>query len=163
MPTKRPSASIRTTTLQPGAFPTSDPDGVGTPHVASALRGCSDISSGQDFGYGNAPNPTSLTLVMKNGADLEIGYDLACNASDHTVFFGNLGDFTTVTAADCSIGNSGLATSTPPAGNVWFLVAGRESTRYSSVGQSTGGTRTPSGVESQCPLLTVQDLGATCP
>ena len=157
------SVSIQTATLPAGAFPTADPDGVGTPHVASALRGCSDTSSRQDFGYGSAPNPTASILVMKNGTDLEVSYDIACNASDHALFFGNLGDFTTVTAADCSIGSSGSATSTPPAGDVWFLVAGSESERYSSVGQSTAGERTPAGVESHCPLLTVQDLGATCP
>ncbi len=101
--------------------------------------------------------------MTKSGTDLEISYDIACNASDHALFFGNLGDFTTVTAADCSIGNSGSATSTPPAGNVWFLVAGTDSELYSSVGQSSAGERTLAGVESQCPLLTVQDLSAACP
>jgi hypothetical protein len=102
-------------------------------------------------------------LVMKSGTDLEISYDIACNASDHALLFGDPGDFTTVTAADCLIGDSGSATSTPPAGDVWFLVAGREAWRYSSVGRSTAGERAPTSVESQCPLLTVQDLSAICP
>ena len=157
------SVSIQTATLPVGAFPTSDPDGVGTPHLASAVRGCAETSSAQDFGYGSAPNPTASILAMKSGTDLEISYDIACNANDHALLFGNLGDFTTVTAADCSIGNSGSATSTPPAGDLWFLVAGRASGRYSGVGQSTAGERSLSGVESHCPMLTVQDLSATCP
>jgi hypothetical protein len=157
------TVSVQTATLPAGASPTADPDGVGTPHVASALLGCSDTSTGQDFGYAGAPNPTEWILVTKSGADLEISYDTECNASDHTLLFGDLGDFTTVTAADCLIGNSGSATSTPPAGDIWFLVAGREAGRYSSVGQSTAGERTSIGVESQCPLLIVQDLSATCP
>ena len=87
----------------------------------------------------------------------------ACNAPDHVLLYGDLGDFTAVTAADCSIGNSGSAISTPPAGDVWFLVAGSEAWRYSSVGQSSAGERTLSGVESECPSLTEQDLSATCP
>jgi hypothetical protein len=157
------SVSVQTATLPSGAFPTSDPDGVGTPHVASALRGCSDTSFAQDFGYGSAPNPTATILVMKGGTDLEISYDITCNAPDHALLFGTLGDFTTVTAADCSIGYSGSATSTPPAGDLWFLVAGRGSGRYSSFGQSSAGERSLAGVESHCPMLTVQDLGATCP
>jgi len=157
------SVSIQTATLPAGAFPTSDPDGLGTPHVASALRGCSDTSSAQDFGYGGAPNPTASILAMKSGTDLEISYDIACNAHDHALLFGTLGEFTTVTAADCSIGNSGSATATPPAGDLWFLVAGHESGRYSSVGQSTAGERSLAGVESHCTILAVQDLSATCP
>jgi beta-glucanase (GH16 family) len=157
------SVSIQTATLPAEVFPTSDPDGTGTPHVASALRGCSDTSSAQDFGYGSAPNPTDSILVLKNGDDLEISYDVACNAPDHALLFGNLDDFGTVTAADCSIGNSGSATTTPPAGDLWFLVAGRGSGRYSSVGQSSSGERSLADVESHCPLLAAQDLSATCP
>jgi hypothetical protein len=157
------TVSIQTATLPAGAFPTSDPDGVGTPHLASALRGCAETSSAQDFGYGRAPNPVTSILAAKSGNDLEISYDIACNANDHALLFGNLGDFTTVTAADCSIGNSGSATSTPPAGDLWFLVAGRESDRYSSVGRSTAGERSLAGIESSCATMTVQDLGATCP
>jgi beta-glucanase (GH16 family) len=156
------TVSVRTATLPAGAFPTTDPDGVGTPHIASALLGCSDTSSAQDFGYGSAPNPTASILVAKSGADLEISYDIECNASDHALLFGSLGDFTTVIAADCSIGSSGSAISTVPAGDVWFLVAGSEAGRYSSVGQSTSGERTPTGIASQCPSLVEQDLGSTC-
>jgi beta-glucanase (GH16 family) len=157
------TVSVQTATLPAGALPTTDPDGVGTPHVASALLGCSVTSSGQDFGYSSAPNPTEWILVTKSGTDLEITYDTVCNASDHVLLFGDLGDFTTVTAADCFIGNSGSAISTSPAADVWFLVAGREAGRYSSVGRSTAGERTLGGVESQCSLLTAQDLSATCP
>jgi hypothetical protein len=100
---------------------------------------------------------------MKSGTDLEISYDISCNAPDHALFFGNLGDFSTVTAADCSIGSSGSAISTPPAGDIWFLVAGRDAWRYSSVGESSTGERSLTGVEPQCPSLTEQDLSAACP
>jgi hypothetical protein len=131
--------------------------------MASSLLGCSVTNSAQDFGYVGAPNPTASIQVNKSGTDLEISYDIACNAPDHALLFGGLGDFTTVTAADCSVGNSGSTTSPPPAGNVWFLVAGRDAGRYSSVGRSTAGERGPIGVESLCPPLTVQDLNATCP
>ena len=105
----------------------------------------------------------SESLELTNGANIDVSYDVTCNASDHTLLFGAIGDFTTVTAADCSIGNSGTATSSPPVGDVWFLVAGREAQRYSSVGQATAGERTLSSVGAQCPTLVAQDLTATCP
>jgi hypothetical protein len=97
-------------------------------------------------------------------ARIDIAYDTAsCNASDHAVLYGLLGDFATVTAADCSIGNGGSFTRTPPAGNVWLLVAGREGARYSSAGSSTAGERLLGGVGAACPALISQDVSASCP
>jgi len=42
-------------------------------------------------------------------------------------------------------------------------VAGREGARYSSVGQSIEGERSPEGVDAQCPALLSQDVSASCP
>jgi hypothetical protein len=162
------TVAIHSNTLPAGTSQTADPDGLASPHTADLVLGCADSSSTNDFGYGPAPSPTTPTItVAKNSTDpnqIEVGYDTAtCNASDHSVFFGLFGDFSTVTAADCSIGNSGSVTSTPPSGNVWLLVVGREGARYSSVGQATQGERSLQGVGVQCPALFLQDVSASCP
>jgi hypothetical protein len=155
-------------TLPSGTSPTADPDGLATPHTTELVLGCADSSPANDFGYARAPVPTTPDItVAKDPADphrIEVGYDTAtCNASDHSVFFGLLDDFSTVTAADCSIGNSGSVTSTPPSGDVWLLVVGREGARYSSAGPSTAGERSLQGIDAQCPVLLSQDVSASCP
>jgi hypothetical protein len=157
--------AIDTATLPSGATPTHDPDGVGTHDEAELVLGCTESSTGQNFGYQStlAPAPTDSLTVAKSGGDLQIGYDITCNASDHLLVYGSIGDFTSVTAADCSIGNSGTTTSTPPAGSIWFLVAGVEGGSWSSVGPSTAGERVLTGVEAACPAMSAQDTSATCP
>jgi hypothetical protein len=162
------TVAIRSDTLPAGTSPTADPDGLASPHTATLVLGCADSSSANAFGYGPAPLPTTPTItVARNPADpgqIDVAYDTAtCNASDHSLFFGLFDDFSAVTAVDCSIGNSGSVTSTPPPGNVWLLVAGREGARYSSVGQSTEGERSLEGVAAQCPALLSQDVSASCP
>ena len=162
------TVSIGTNSLPAGTSPTADPDGLSTPHAAARLLGCADSEPAYDFGYGPVPSPTTPTMtVAKNGADpsqLDITYDTAtCNASDHSLFFGAAGDFSTVTDASCSVGGSGSVTVTPPAGDVWLLLAGREGARYSSAGQSTAGERALAGIGIECPALLSQDLSGTCP
>lgn len=109
------------------------------------------------------PIPPTMT-AQKNGADIDITYDIvACNATDHAVLFGAFGNFTDVTAADCSIGNTGNATVTPPGGNVWFLIPGVEGAEYSSVGNASAGPRVLNGVTAACGTLTTLDASAGCP
>ena len=79
------------------------------------------------------------------------------------LFFGAVGDFDQVIAGDCLIGNGGTHTSAPPAGDVWFLVAGREGSRYSSVGQAASGERALTGVELLCGGDLEPDTSAGCP
>jgi hypothetical protein len=155
-------------TLPAGISPTEDPDGSASSHTAALVLGCDDASSATDFGYGPVPLPTPPTVtVEKSSADperIEVRYDTGtCNASDHSVFYGLLDDFSTVIAADCSIGNSGSVTSAPPSGNVWLLVVGREGARYSSHGRSIEGERSLGGIDAQCPALSSQDVSASCP
>jgi beta-glucanase (GH16 family) len=162
------TVAIDSSSLPAGASPTTDPDGLATPHAAELVLGCADSSSANDFGYSQAPSPIPPNFtVAKDPADVEqivVGYDTStCYAPDHAVLFGLLGDFTTVTAADCSIGNSGSATIPSPAGNVWLLVVGHDGTRYSSAGQSTAGERSLQDVPAQCPALASQDVSASCP
>ncbi len=112
---------------------------------------------------GPFPVEPAVTLT-KSGADLLITYPIvSCNAPDHVVLFGAIGDFSTVIGAECSVGDSGTALVTAPAGSVWFLVAGVEGARYSGVGSSSDGVpRTPSGAGAVCAGI-VQDTTGVCP
>lgn len=168
LPAEGYTLAVRADALPAGASPTTDPDGLPSPHTATLVLGCTDTSSANDFGYALAPVPIAPTLrVARDPADpdrIEIGYDtVTCNAADHALLFGPIGDFSTVTAADCSVGNSGSVTSSAPAGNVWLLLVSRQGIRYSSAGRSTQGERLLDGVAAQCPLLSSQDLGGSCP
>jgi hypothetical protein len=115
-----------------------------------------------------APQPIPPTMTAgKSAADpdrIEIAYDvITCNASQHMLVFGVGGNFSQVVLADCLIGSSGTYTAQPPAGDVWFLVAGREGSRYSSMGQATAGERVLVGVEEACAADLTADVSAGCP
>ena len=116
-----------------------------------------------------ASNPTPPTMtVTKNPVDpnqIEIGYDTRpatpritrCSSVDSATS-------PTVTAADCSIGNCGSITSTPPAGNLWLLVARprRRALLQRRSGRPRASVRLP-GIDAQCPALLSQDVSASCP
>jgi hypothetical protein len=115
-----------------------------------------------------APRPIPPTMIAgKNALDsvlIDVEYDVeTCNASEHVLFLGAVGDFDQVIEADCLIGNGGTHTFAPPAGDVWLLVAGREGNRYSSVGQATSGERVLTGVELLCGGDLQPDTSAGCP
>lgn len=112
------------------------------------------------------PIPPTLTVARPSGAPeaLEIHYDVAhCNAADHLLAMGAVGDFQTATSVICSIGSTGSYTFAPPPGDIWFLVAGVEGSAYSSLGQSTTGERTVSGIPAACATITAQNTVAICP
>ena len=95
---------------------------------------------------------------------LEFRYDVsACNAADHLLITGNLGDFQTAASVDCSIGRGGTYTGPMPPGNRWFVIAGVESAWYSSLGMATAGERFVSGVTEACPAIPAQNTTAICP
>jgi nitrite reductase (cytochrome c-552) len=112
------------------------------------------------------PIPPTMTVAPSAGAsgELVVSYDTShCNAADHGLIVGTMGAFQTVSAAVCSIGNTGSHTFTPPAGNLWFLVAGVEGATYSSLGRASAGERVVSGVSGACPGITAQNITAICP
>ncbi len=133
--------------------------------VGTDCDGNGVLDSCQDFIPCLAPVPD--LSAERNAVDpslIDITYDVeTCNSEDHALIFGALGDFSTVTAAACSIGSTGSFTATPPAGDVWFLIAGTEGGFYSSVGQSTAGERVITGLAAFCPSLVDQDISKTCP
>ena len=120
----------------------------------------------------NGPLPIPDTLVMEKAPQrpgVIVDFDsTSCAATDHALFMGASGDFQQVTAAVCSIGAAATVELVPPAGDVWFLVAGVEGQTWSSVGQSSGGLGGPServltGVSAVCPMLGPQDTTGICP
>jgi hypothetical protein len=112
------------------------------------------------------PIPSSMTIAQSDAAPgaLVFRYDVAhCNAADHALIVGDLGDFRTATSVICSIGSSGAYTVTPPSGSAWFLIAGVENASYSSLGQSSEGERVVSGVTGACSTILSQNTVAICP
>lgn len=112
------------------------------------------------------PIPPSMTVAHSAATQgaLVLHYDVSsCNAADHALIIGSLGDFQTATSVICSIGSSGAYTVTPPSGNAWFLIAGVEGAAYSSLGQASAGERIVSGVPEACPTILSQITTAICP
>ena len=112
------------------------------------------------------PIPPTMTVAPSATVPggLEISYDnSSCNAADHVLVIGNIGDFQTATSARCSIGSTGAYIVTSLPDNVWFVIAGVENGMYSSLGSATPGERVVNGITSICPALTAQELTAICP
>jgi hypothetical protein len=110
-----------------------------------------------------APRLTVAPSTTAPGS-LVFRYDASgCNAADHVLIVGELGDFRTATTVVCSIGRDGTYTVTPPAGDLWFLIAGVEGAAYSSLGQATTGERFVSGVPEACATIVSQNTTAICP
>jgi len=112
------------------------------------------------------PIPPSMTLARAAALPgaLEVRFEAAsCNAADHLLVTGRLGDFQAATSVECSIGRSGTYTFTPPSGDVWFLIGGVENASYSSLGESTSGERVVSGIPAVCATITAQNTTAICP
>jgi hypothetical protein len=101
-----------------------------------------------------------------NGIDVNVSWDVVtCPASDYNLFFGDLAFVSSVTidGAVCGLGTSGEATFTPPAGDVFFVVAS-ESTDGVESGHGTdhAGAPRPSDGIGLCGI-TAQSLDGTCP
>jgi hypothetical protein len=112
------------------------------------------------------PIPPSLTVTTSGGPpeELVITYDVsACNAADHMLIIGHLGNYQTATSAVCSIGRTGSYTLAPFSGGAWFLIAGVEGASYSSLGQASTGERVVNGVPVVCPANGSQNFTAICP
>lgn len=112
------------------------------------------------------PIPPSMTLTRSAAVPgaLDAHFDVSsCNAADHLLVTGRLGNFQAATSVDCAIGNSGNYTFTPPSGDTWFLVGGVENAAYSSLGESSLGERQVSGIPAACATIAAQNTTAICP
>ncbi len=69
--------------------------------------------------------PGSLVGASKSGSsDINTWWQNTCNVSDHVIYIGVLGNFSVYTHAVCNAGVDGWETFTPPAGNIFWVVAG---------------------------------------
>jgi cysteine-rich repeat protein len=96
--------------------------------------------------------------------EIELTYSPACDAADHTIYFGPLGAVASYgyAGAQCSAGVSGSVLFVAPPGDLFFLVVGTSGAREGSYGRdSTGLERPESGRGGACDVP--QDLASvTC-
>jgi hypothetical protein len=117
-------------------------------------------------GHVVAGTPATAALAA-NGTDVDVTWDTAsCPAADYNLLYGNLAAVGSLgySGAACSLGTSGSASFTPPAGDAFWIIVGVDAAdRESSHGfDSTGAPRDASsaglcGVEiqvnaSSCPI-----------
>ena len=70
---------------------------------------------------------------------IDMTYTPACDAADHTVYYGHIADVSTYTysGAECSIGIGGSYSFDPGAGSFFFLVVANDGTEEGSYGKNT--------------------------
>ena len=106
-------------------------------------------------------NPTGVNRVT---GDMSIAYGPACQATDHTIYWGNLvfpfdG---TYRGQACSLGCSGLATFSPGGGSIFFFVVPNDGIDEGSYGLDSNGVEVPEAIGmASCDYP--QDLSNTCP
>jgi hypothetical protein len=98
--------------------------------------------SGQVTGVpGQASKPADHADQMLASLDagsgaIDISYTPACDATDHTVYWGDLGNVSIYgyAGAECFVGTSGTASFDPGSGSYFFLVVGNDGTDEGSYG-----------------------------
>ncbi len=100
----------------------------------------------------------------KATGEIEVTYHPACNATNHTIYYGDLANVSSYTysGAACWRGNSGTTLFKPGTlDNAFFVVVGNTGIVEGSYGQNSSGVERPQDVGSLgCDLP--QDLTATC-
>ena len=93
---------------------------------------------------GEASGGTTQMLVTDYNdvtGEIQISYDPACEADDHTVYVGDLADVSTTTVSDriCGVGATGTTAFVPqPSGDLFWVIVGEDGTAEGSYG--TDGT-----------------------
>jgi len=101
---------------------------------------------------GEAAGDGSLTAGPAFGSFVQISWTPACNATDHTVYWGTgpAAGAPNWTGAACALGTIGSASfnpGTPPAGKfIYFVVVGRTGFNEGSYGRSSAGLERPEAV-----------------
>jgi hypothetical protein len=109
-------------------------------------------------------DPVNATAVNRVTGEMSIAFGPACQATDHTIYWGNLvrpWDGTYKGQA-CHIGCSGLATFSPGGGSIFFFVVPDDGIDEGSYGLDSTGAEVPEAVGlMSCDYP--QDLSNTCP
>jgi hypothetical protein len=96
--------------------------------------------------------------------DLAIAYGPACQATDHTIYWGNLHApwDGTYTGQACQIGCNRLATFSPGTGSIFFYVVPNDGVHEGSYGMTSAGAEVPEAFGlPDCDYP--QDLSNSCP
>ncbi len=113
-------------------------------------------------GESGRATPLRVTGYDRVTGALTIAYGSACSATNNTVEYGPLAGVRTYSYSGqvCSIGTSGTATFTLPAGSVFFLVVGNATTIEGSYGRDSAGVERPEDTGVLCPIP--QNLVGRC-
>ena len=91
--------------------------------------------------------PSDLMLADWNGATgrIDISYTPACDAMDHTIYYGDLSTVATYSyaGAECFVGVTGTASLDPGTGSVFFVVVANDTTNEGSYGKDSSGIERP--------------------
>jgi len=109
--------------------------------------------------------PEELMVASKNDATglIDVAFSPACDASNHTIYYGDLANVSTYaySGASCWRGNSGT-TSFDPAGlsSAFFMIVGNNGVVEGSYGRDTLGAERPQDTTAACQLP--QNLSGVC-
>jgi hypothetical protein len=92
--------------------------------------------------------------------EIVIDWQPTCDAHDHAIYFGSMGNYSSYIDAACDAGISGSWSVIPPGGNVFWVVVGVNGLMEGSYGVDSGLNERPDDGGAFCGY--VQDLGATC-
>ncbi len=86
----------------------------------------------------NVPADQMLASLNHASHQIDITFTPACDATDHTIYYGALEDVSTYSYAGgiCRIGADGLASFNPDLGNIFFLIVGSNDSVEGSYGKS---------------------------
>lgn len=121
-------------------------------------------STGTSSTFPPFPVPTSMTGA-KNGSNVNVSYATTCSNPTHNIYWGTIGNYTTITGGACNVGSSGTASSVAIPDNSWWVIVGSDNTTVvSSFGKdSTGAQESFSGWSSLCSSGVYQRTDTTCP
>jgi hypothetical protein len=115
-------------------------------------------------GSGSPPGePTLQASYNKGTGEIDVDYTPGCDASDHTIYYGDLADVATYgyAGATCSAGISGSASFDPGPNDTFFLIVATSGAAEGSYGVDGNDVERPEDTLTPgCDLA--QDLGATC-
>jgi hypothetical protein len=115
---------------------------------------------------GQVPGTPMRAGLNPNGTDIDVTWDAtSCPAEDYNLFVGRLSDVAAYvySGAACGLGTTGQATFTPPAGDLFWVVAGVDGeAREGTHGSDSAGRARWAGAGGLCGVTT-QLRSANCP
>jgi hypothetical protein len=125
----------------------------------TAVSGAPGEASHQDI-------PSDLMLANWNAGSgaIDVSYTPACDATDHTIYYGDLASIAGYSYAGqaCFVGANGTTSFDPAMDSVFFLVVANDAVKEGSYGEASGGAQRPEALGlPTCDYL--QDLASvTC-